>query len=79
MNHFTSIQAKAMYEQGRKAGSMNLFLNPLSAFITGYLIKGGFLDGKEGFLIARAVSYSTLIKYMKLLYLQREKGPKENS
>ena len=78
MNHFTSIQAKAMYEQGRKAGSMNLLLNPLAAFITGYFFKGGFLDGKEGFLIARAVSYSTLIKYMKLLFLQREKGSKKN-
>jgi len=78
MNHFTSIQAKAMYEQGRKASSINLVLNPLAAFITGYFFKCGFLDGKEGFLIARAVSYSTLIKYMKHIYLQREKGPKKN-
>ncbi|MFI5156710.1 MAG: glycosyltransferase family 2 protein [Chitinophagales bacterium] len=73
MNHFTSIQAEAMFLQGKKTSSMNLVLNPMVAFISGYFLKAGFLDGKEGLLIARAVSYATLIKYMKLLYLQRNR------
>ncbi len=68
-NRFTTIQAKAMFESNRKAGFVKLYISPLSAFITGYFVKLGFLDGYDGFIIARSVAYGTMLKYAKLKQL----------
>ncbi len=72
MNHFTTIQASAMFNDGKKASWVKLIVNPAAAFISGYFIKLGFLDGKDGLLLARAQAYATLIKYMKLWRLQQK-------
>jgi glycosyltransferase involved in cell wall biosynthesis len=71
-NKFTTIQSKAMYERGKRANVIKLVVNPLVAFISGYIIKRGFLDGYNGFIIARYSSHATLAKYAKLLHLQRK-------
>jgi glycosyltransferase involved in cell wall biosynthesis len=70
-NKFTSIQAKAMFERGKKAPAYKLVINPLVAFINGYIFKLGFLDGLEGFFIASSVAYQTMVKYAKLRKLQQ--------
>jgi glycosyltransferase involved in cell wall biosynthesis len=70
-NKFTSIQAKAMFESGKKASLLNLIVNPLVAFINGYIFKLGFLDGADGFFIASSVAYQTMVKYAKLLHLRK--------
>ncbi|HAI84831.1 MAG TPA: glycosyltransferase family 2 protein [Chitinophagaceae bacterium] len=70
-NKFTTIQAKAMYAQGKRSSVFKMVMNPLVAFISGYIIKRGFLDGINGFIIARSVAYSTLLKYAKLYHLQQ--------
>lgn len=72
LNKFTTIQAGAMYEQGKKASIIKLLVSPLSAFISGYIFRGGFLDGVYGLMIARTVSYQTFAKYVKLLEHQRK-------
>lgn len=71
LNKFTSIQAQAMYKQGKKASLIKLLISPVAAFISGYIFRGGFLDGLDGLMIARTVSYQTFAKYAKLLELQR--------
>ena len=73
LNKFTSIQAAAMYKQGKKASFVKLVVSPAAAFISGYFFRGGFLDGVDGLMIARSVSYQTFTKYAKLLELQRER------
>jgi glycosyltransferase involved in cell wall biosynthesis len=70
-NKYTSIQAKAMFERGKKAPAYKLVLNPLVAFINGYIFKLGFLDGLEGFFIASSVAYQTMVKYAKLRKLHQ--------
>ena len=71
-NKFTTIQAKAMFESGRRATYLNLIINPLTAFVNGFIFKGGFLDGVDGFFIASSVAYQTMVKYAKLLHLRRK-------
>jgi hypothetical protein len=61
-----------MYKQGKKASVLKLLVNPVVAFISGYILKGGFLDGLDGLMIARTVSYQTFTKYAKLLDYQRK-------
>lgn len=70
-NKFTSIQAQAMYAKGKRASVLNLIINPAVAFISGYIFKAGFLDGADGFLLAKTIAYQTLLKYAKLMHLQK--------
>ena len=70
-NKFTTIQAKALFEQGKRSNWFKLFFNPIIAFKSGYFLKLGFLDGADGFFIAWTVAYNTMVKYYKLLRLQQ--------
>ena len=71
-NKFTTIQAKAMHESGKRATYLNLIINPLTAFVNGFIFKRGFLDGVDGFFIASSVANQTMVKYAKLLHLRRK-------
>ena len=63
---FTTIAANAMYNKGRQASLIKLYISPIVKFIRDYFIKLGFMDGKEGFIICRISAYSTYLKYYKL-------------
>jgi glycosyltransferase involved in cell wall biosynthesis len=71
-NKFTTIQADAMFRRGKKSPLYKLFLNPLIAFVNGYVFKLGFLDGADGLFIASSVAYQTMVKYAKLRKLYRQ-------
>ena len=71
-NKFTTIQAKAMFERGKRSNFIKIVINPFVAFFSHYIIKRGFLDGYNGFIIARYASHANLAKYAKLLHLQRK-------
>lgn len=72
MNRFTTIQAEAMLKNGQRATIFKLLMNPAVAFISSYIIKGGFLDGRDGLLIAKAGAFATFLKYIKLWHRQRK-------
>ncbi len=65
-NHYTTEGAREAYKKNRRAGVFNLFINPVLKFIRMYLLKGGFLDGKEGLLLAILSADYTMVKYFKL-------------
>ncbi|HRH60684.1 MAG TPA: glycosyltransferase family 2 protein [Chitinophagaceae bacterium] len=71
-NKFSTIAAQAMYQQGKQPSYFKLVLSPLVAFISSYIIKAGFLDKYEGYVIARTMAYYTLFKYAKLIQLHRD-------
>jgi glycosyltransferase involved in cell wall biosynthesis len=73
-NKFSSISAKAMFDEGKKAGYLNLVWNPFMAFVKNYFIRAGFLDGFNGYIIARQSANQTFLKYAKLMQLQRMQG-----
>lgn len=66
VNRFSTISAREMYQAGRKFRMWDLLTRPLARFIKGYIIKGGFLDGLRGFIIAIIVAHGVAIKYAKL-------------
>jgi glycosyltransferase involved in cell wall biosynthesis len=70
-NKFTSIAALAMYNQDKRSNWFKLSWNPFFAFINSYFIKGGFLDGFYGLVIARQIAYQTFLKYVKLMQMQK--------
>jgi len=63
---------KKYQQQGKKAGWLKRYLSPLFSFIQNYIFRLGFLDGKEGLLIARTTARYTYLKYTYLKELNNQ-------
>jgi glycosyltransferase involved in cell wall biosynthesis len=74
MDRYTTLAARQMHEQGRRAGVVDLALHPPAAFFRNYVLKRGFMDGKAGLVISIVNSYYVFLKFAKLWELQRETG-----
>jgi glycosyltransferase involved in cell wall biosynthesis len=68
-DEFVAQRGKGM---GRP-GPFDLALRPLWRFVRAYFLKGGLLDGWQGFYIASHTAFSTLVRYAKV----REAGLRE--
>ncbi|MCZ4294782.1 glycosyltransferase family 2 protein [Vibrio sinaloensis] len=73
LNHYlvkSAGYAKAWADQrqarGKKASLSQGITHALGCFMKMYLLKRGFLDGKQGFLIAVLSAHSTFVKYADL-------------
>lgn len=71
INHYTSLAARQMHENGRRSGFLHLLAHPPAAFLRNYLLRRGFLDGTAGLLISIVNSYSVFLKFAKLWELER--------
>ncbi|MFL1013387.1 glycosyltransferase family 2 protein [Flavisericum labens] len=71
--HFSSIAAKAYYDLGKKATIWKIIFNPTWAFFKSYILKLGFLDGLNGFIICVQTANITFLKYTKLREIYRKK------
>lgn len=65
INKFSSIVALTRFNKGKKYRLWRLLLKPVSKFLETYVIKLGFLDGTQGFIIAVSSSYSSFLKEAK--------------
>lgn len=65
-NRYTTEGAIEYYKRGKRCNIFQLAINPIFKFIRMYLIRLGFLDGKEGFLLACTSAMYTMVKYYKL-------------
>ncbi|MBM3415889.1 MAG: glycosyltransferase family 2 protein [Bacteroidetes bacterium] len=73
MDHYAQLGAEKYYRQGKKAGWIKRKLSPFFSFFSNYILKLGFLDGKEGYLSAKITARYTALKYTKLEGMQRKK------
>lgn len=69
LNDYSTMSAKALLAKGKKATLMTAISHSLWSFFRGYLLKLGFLDGREGFLLAVSNAQGTYYRYLKLMYL----------
>lgn len=72
MNDYSSLSAKQKHAEGRKSSVLQAIFRGLWTFIRGYIFRLGFLDGKEGFVLAVSNAEGTYYKYLKLMYLAEE-------
>ena len=63
---FSKIAAKAYHEAGKKSSWFKIIFSPISRLISSYLFNLGFLDGKEGWIIAKITYWETKQKYLLL-------------
>lgn len=63
INMYSTIRAKELHNQGKKADWLSVLLYAKGKFAQDYFFKFGFLDGTEGFLVAIIMSfYSFLVR-----------------
>lgn len=65
VTRYTDILADIKAERGKPIPALKMWLSPLAGFLTSYLIKAGFMDGYNGFLICKISAYATYLKYKK--------------
>ncbi|MFN0157955.1 MAG: glycosyltransferase family 2 protein [Bacteroidota bacterium] len=71
-NRYTSLAAEDLRAAGRSAGLYDLTVRPVFQWVKMYLLRRGFLDGVEGFVLAIVSSLYVFVKYAKLWELQRK-------
>jgi len=68
---YTTLYAEGAFRKGKKFSLLKLLLSPPGAFVRRYILKRGFLDGFEGFVLSIMASYYTFLKYLKLWELEK--------
>ena len=80
--HYSEAGAQHDFKRGKRASLLKVLVSPALIFLRGYLFKGGFLDGWQGYVIARASATAAWMKYVRLRDLSRQEnegdsGPKK--
>lgn len=71
INHYSSEAAAMMHARGKTTSVLGATGHAVWTFIRIYLIRRGFLDGKQGFILAAMGATGSFFRYNKLLLLQK--------
>jgi glycosyltransferase involved in cell wall biosynthesis len=63
---YAVLGAQKLRGTGRRGGASRAALGAAWTFVRGYLLRGGFLDGRAGLTIARLNAWGTWLKYRDL-------------
>jgi hypothetical protein len=74
LNSYSSWGAQTLLEQGKSGGIVSAVAHGIWTFVRTYLLHGGFLDGREGFMLAVSNAEGAYYKYVKLTLRQRAAG-----
>lgn len=72
MDKRSTNMARELFDVGRRANVLTPFLHGIMMFLKTYIIKLGFLEGFNGFVIAITKAGGSFFKYAKLIELQRK-------
>lgn len=72
VNHYSSAGAAMMQRRGRQTTLAGAVLRGLWSFFRTYFLRAGFLDGREGFMLAVSNAEGTYYRYLKLMLLNKK-------
>lgn len=72
VNQYSSAGAAMLQRRGRSASLGGAVLRGLWSFLRTYVLRGGFLDGREGFMLAVSNAEGTYYRYLKLMLLNKK-------
>ncbi len=75
LDWFTTRDAWALYDKGRKPSKWRPFISGLGAFIQKFILKGGMFQGLDGLTVTLTTVMRAYMKYMKLNELYEKKPP----
>ena len=73
MNLYSTTSAGMLHQRGRRASLFTAILHGGWAFVRTYFLRLGFLDGREGFMLAVANAEGSYYRYLKLMLLGDKK------
>ena len=73
MNSYSTWGAQRAHAEGSQAGLARALFHAAWTFFRTYVLRAGFLDGREGFMLAVSNAEGTYYKYLKLMLLGRRK------
>jgi glycosyltransferase involved in cell wall biosynthesis len=71
VDRYSTAGAEQMAARGKQGGIAKAVLRGVWAFFRTYVLRAGFLDGREGFVLAVATAEVTYYRYVKLYFRQR--------
>jgi glycosyltransferase involved in cell wall biosynthesis len=72
-NRYSSLHARALFDQGVRVGYSKMLLSPMARFVKFYFLRLGFLDGGAGFAHIVIGCFAAFSKYAKLIELSRKR------
>lgn len=66
VDRYTTLAARQMFEEGRRAGFFDLLMQPPAAFFRNYVLRGGFRDGVPGLIVSAMNARYVGLKFAKL-------------
>ena len=72
-NRYTTLASEELFNKGKTFLISDIILRPFLIFIKMYIIKKGFLDGIQGFILAVFSSAYVFTKYSKLWELKKSR------
>lgn len=70
--NFSTIASKEYYKLGRNSSLLDIIGRPIWIFTRSYIIRMGFLDGKNGLILCLFSAKTTYLKYLKLRKLIKQ-------
>lgn len=74
---YTDIAVMEYFRAGKKANFLTAYIHSGWGFFRSYIVRGGILDGRDGFLICSSYSRSTFLKYKRLRELSKNGSGKK--
>lgn len=74
LSKYARLMAESWYREGRRASLLACLVNPSWRFLRSFVLRGGFLDGWRGYVVALAEARYVREKYLRLLVLDRTEG-----
>ncbi len=76
MTIYSDVFTRRCLENNLRANLFELWFRPRWRFVRGYFLRLGFLDGWQGYVIARMVAFETFLRYAKLHEAQLSQAKK---
>ena len=74
VNRYSTAGAARRFASGQNSSLLTALSHASWTFFSGYFLKAGFLDGREGFLLAVSNAEGSFYTYLKLLYLHEDES-----
>lgn len=71
MERYTTLAARQMLHEGRRARLVDLMVHPPAAFLRNYVLRRGFLDGTAGLIVSAMNAFYVFLKFARLWELER--------
>ena len=72
LNLYGKLQAESLYAKNIRPNGYHFFLRPSYRFLWQYIYRLGFLDGKEGFILAYVHAFAVFKRYLQLWMMHRK-------